>query len=200
MHIQEAIDRLRTRTHVPLFVPDRPWDADLDHRLRNASAEELFAGREVRDPQMAACAIAGLHLWNDNFTSSHKLCQGIPTPTGSYWHGIGHRREGHLGEGLQANLANAKYWFRRVDDHPAYDMVYRSAVNLLDGAAVGFSWAAEAGGLLRARHRWDPFVLVDWFAEAEAGTLAGPAAALLEEIQWREMALLVDWCLEQALA
>ncbi|HEU4752193.1 MAG TPA: hypothetical protein VFU47_03715, partial [Armatimonadota bacterium] len=160
MTIQEAVDRLRRRDHLPLFVSE-VWDRDLDAALRDAKPEELFPGREIRDPRMAACALAGLHLWNDNFASSHNLSQGLATPTGSYWHGIAHRREGHAGEGLQANLANAKYWFRQVGDHPAFDPVYRAALNALDGQ-VGFRWATETQDLLRARRRWDPFAFIDW--------------------------------------
>jgi len=183
---------------MPLFVV-RVWDADLDAQLRDAKPEALFPGREIRDPHMAACALAGLHLWNDNFTSSHNLCQGIQTLTGSYWHGLGHRREGHAGEGLQANLSNAKYWFRRTGDHPAFDAVYRSALNVLDAGGTGFRWATEAAGMLRSRRTWDPFAMVDWFGQAEAQTVSGQTQSLLEEIQWREIDLLVDWCVQQAL-
>ena len=196
MTIQSAIDRLRQREHVPLFVVN-VWAEDLGRRLRDAKPEELFSSLPVRDPRMAACAVAGLHLWNDDFSASHNLSQGIDTPTGSYWHGLCHRREGHAGEGLEANLGNARYWFRRVGDHPAFDIVYRSALSVLDNR-VGFRWATEAQDQLRAKHRWDPFALIDWFGQADAGVLSPQSAALLEEIQWREMDLLVDWCLQQA--
>ncbi|MCC2667597.1 MAG: uncharacterized protein K0Q72_68 [Armatimonadetes bacterium] len=197
MKIQQAIERLRERTHVPLFFGDI-WDQDLDTRLKHASAEELFEGQVIASPQMAACALAGLHLWNDNFHAGHNLCQGIDTQTGSYWHGIGHRREGHQGEGMAANLGNARYWFRRVGDHPAFDAVYRSALTVLDSTGSGFPWAADAAEQLRARRRWDPFVVIDWFCHADAHALPAQAEEVLSEIQWREMDLLVDWCLQQA--
>lgn len=199
MTIQDAIDRLRERTQVPLFVGEI-WDRELDERLRHARTEELFAGLTLRDPQMAACVVAGLHIWNDNFHASHNLCQGIRTNTGSYWHGIDHRREGHQGEGLRSNLANARYWFRNVGDHPAFDIVYRSALSVLDSTGSGFHWATEAADQLRARGKWDPFLLIDWFGQADARALPAQCEEILAEIQWREIDLLVDWCLQQAVA
>lgn len=198
MNIQSAVDRLRDRTYLPLFVVD-VWDTDLDRALRDAKPDQLFDDQPVRDPHMAACAVAGLHLWNDNFGASHNLCQGINTETGSYWHALCHRREGHRGEGLASNLSNSKYWFRRVGDHPAYDAVYRSALNVLDNGGSGFRWVTETADKLRAAHRWDPFAMVDWVAQADAQTLSTESQKLLEEMQWREMDLLVDWCVQQAL-
>jgi hypothetical protein len=198
MTFRHAMERLRKRTQMPLFV-SAVWDAGLDGALRGAGPEKLFEGCEVRDPRMAACVVAGLHLWNDDFHASHNLCQGIETDTGSYWHGLCHRREGHRGEGLASNLGNAKYWFRRVGDHPTYDAVYRSALTVLDNSGSGFRWATEAAGALRANRRWDPFALIDWFGQADAGTLSAQSAATLEEIQWREIDILTDWCVEQAL-
>ena len=198
MTIQDATDRLRERMPVPLFVVE-VWDPELDAALRDAKPEELFGAGAIREPQMAAAAIAGLHLWNDNLDAAHNLCQGIKSPTGSYWHGLCHRREGHQGEGLASNLANAKYWFRQTGEHPAFDGIYRSALGVLEEAGVGFRWATEATGMLRSRGKWDPFAIIDWFAQADEQTLSTQSQALLEEIQWREMNFLVDWCAQQAL-
>ncbi len=197
MEFRAVIERLRSRPHIPLFVVET-WDGDVDQALRRAEPDAWFEG-EPADREMARCALAGLHLWNDNFTESHHLCQGIQTATGSYWHALCHRREGHQGEGIQANLGNARYWFRQVGEHPAFDPVYRTALTVLDNAGPGFHWATEAGDLLRARRRWDPMAVIDWFAQADTGALAPQAQALLDEIQWREIDLLVDWCVQQAL-
>jgi len=197
MTIQDAVDRLRERTRMTLFAAE-VWDSDLDTRLKEASAEELFEGFSICDPQMAACMIAGLHLWNDNFHASHNLCQGVSTQTGSYWHGLCHRREGHQGEGLASNLSNARYWFRRVGEHPAFDAVYRTALSTLDSAGTGIRWAEEAAIQLRGWHRWEAETLIDWIAQADAHRLPAQAVELLSEIQWREIDLLVDWCFQQA--
>jgi hypothetical protein len=197
MELQEAVDRLRSRTHVPLFATE-PWDPALAAALREASPEALFAGMEVKDAHIAAAAVAGLHLWNDDFSGSHNLCQGIQGPTGAYWHGLCHRREGHAGEGLASNLNNARHWFRQTGSHPAFDAVYRSALGVLDNAGTGFRWATEAAATLRSGHQWQPVLIVEWFAQADAGTLSPQTQATLEEIQWREIDLLVDWCVTQA--
>ena len=198
MTFQQALDRLRERSQVPLLT-SQVWDEELDAALRGASQESLFPEKRLADPTMAAAALAGLHLWNDNFEAAHNLCQAITTPTGSYLHGLCHRREGHVGEGLNSNLGNSRYWFRQVGEHPVYPAVYRTALNVLDAAGTGFRWATEAAGQLRSRGGWDPAVLSDWVGQADAGTLSPPTIVHLEEIQWREIALLVDWCEQRAL-
>ena len=198
MTVQQAIERLRERSPLPLFVV-QVWDQDLAGRLRSASPEQLFGGQPARDRRAAAGVVAGLHLWNDDFTAAHMLAQGLHDATGSYWHSLCHRREGHRGEGLAANLGNARYWNRQTGAHPAHDPVYRAALSVLDSAGPGLSWAAEAADELRRRHRWDPDLIVGWFGEADAGALPAAAQELLQEIQWREIDLLVDWCLQRAL-
>ena len=63
---------------------------------------------------MAACCLAGVWLLHDYLDESHTISQRIDTPSGSFWHGIMHRREG--------DFSNAKYWFRplRPRDKTAY--------------------------------------------------------------------------------
>lgn len=58
-----------------------------------------------------ASLCAGLWLYVDDLDRSHTISQGMPSATGSYWHGIMHRREGDFG--------NSHYWFHRVGNHPA---------------------------------------------------------------------------------
>lgn len=53
---------------------------------------------------------AALWLYVDELDRSHSISQGIGDATGSFWHGIMHRREGDFG--------NAHYWFHRVGAHP----------------------------------------------------------------------------------
>jgi hypothetical protein len=56
---------------------------------------------------------AALWLYVDELDRSHVISQGIDDATGSFWHGIMHRREGDFG--------NSHYWFNRVGRHPAMD-------------------------------------------------------------------------------
>lgn len=54
---------------------------------------------------------AGLWLYADELDRSHVISQQIGDATGSFWHGIMHRREG--------DFSNSHYWFNRTGEHPA---------------------------------------------------------------------------------
>jgi len=58
---------------------------------------------------------AALWLYVDDLGRSHALSQGVEDSTGSYWHGIMHRREG--------DFSNSHYWFNKVAAHPAIDLI-----------------------------------------------------------------------------
>ena len=195
----EAIrDRLRQRPNVPLFVGEEPWDDDLDQLLQQNNAEALFPGQEIQDASAAAAVVSGLLLWNDNFETSHDICQGLKNSTGSYWHMLCHRREGHLNRGLEANLPNTRHWVRSTGDHPAFPRVLEAAVEAMQSQGGGFRWATENSARLQSGGKWQPSAMVDWIAEVEAGTLSPETRRLLEQIQLREIETLLDWCVEQA--
>lgn len=198
MTYSELADRLRARPDVPLFAA-AIWDEQLQNVLIHSTPDTLFPNRKIADPEAAVGVLSGLRLWNDDFEGAHNLAQGMRNETGGYWHGLCHRREGHRGSGLESNLGNSRYWFRQVGRHPAFDAVYRSTIEALGQAGTGFRWATEARSAMEARGEWDPFMLIDWFGEAERGVLSPATRALLEEIQWREMATLTDWCAQRAL-
>ena len=67
----------------------------------------------LADPALVdrAALRAGLWLYVDELDRSHVISQGIDTPTGSFWHGIMHRREG--------DFSNSHYWFSNAGHHPA---------------------------------------------------------------------------------
>lgn len=71
----------------------------------------------VADPALAQnpALHAGLWLYVGQLDRSHTISQGIDNPTGSFWHGIMHRREG--------DFSNSHYWFRNTGHHPAMDAV-----------------------------------------------------------------------------
>lgn len=58
---------------------------------------------------------AALWLYADDLDRSHRICQQIEDATGSFWHGIMHRREG--------DFDNSRYWFGKVGDHPAISRI-----------------------------------------------------------------------------
>lgn len=75
------------------------------------------ADRVIREPIIAErpALCAGLWLYVDELDRSHAISQGISDATGSFWHGIMHRREG--------DFSNSHYWFNRVGHHPAMDTI-----------------------------------------------------------------------------
>jgi hypothetical protein len=77
---------------------------------------------KLNDKDMAYCCLAGLWMLHDFLDESHNFSQNIATSSGSYWHGIMHRREG--------DFSNAKYWFDRVGDHPVF-----ASLTMADGLA-----------------------------------------------------------------
>lgn len=54
--------------------------------------------------------LAGLWLLAGELERSHVMSQNQSSASGSYWHGMMHRREG--------DYSNALYWFRRAGQHP----------------------------------------------------------------------------------
>lgn len=158
-------DRLRSRSPSPALFPHKPWtpwDEGIQGTLTGASAPAWPGGAALR---------AGLLLWNDALEASHALSQGIENPTGAYWHGIMHRREG--------DLANAGYWFRRVGRHPVMQPLY--------AAALGCAPGPRRVELERGRG-WDPFAFLRWCGAARAGD------AFLEAVQVAEIELLLAHC------
>jgi len=108
--------------------------------------------------------VAGLWLYVDELDRSHLVSQGIEDPTGSFWHGIMHRREGEF--------SNSHYWFRRTGAHPAMEAIEPAASGL--GGSGGY----------------DPHALIDAVAEAHR---AGEQPQELIELQRREWAALMSW-------
>jgi hypothetical protein len=83
-----------------LLAPERL--APLGPGVPNAAARTKLAALDggplltphsVRDRDMARACLAGLWLYHDFLDESHTISQEIGSTTGSYWHGIMHRRE-----------------------------------------------------------------------------------------------------------
>lgn len=95
----------------PLFAaipPDEAMPALTGSRPKHTEMVEGI----VRSPALAGRPelAAGLWLYVDDLERSHTVSQGIEDETGSYWHGIMHRREGDFG--------NSRYWHRKAAGHP----------------------------------------------------------------------------------
>ena len=88
-----------------------PQDSSLAGVL---AGNPLQQADELSEGQRQLCT-SGLWLLAGDLDRSHTISQDLPSQEGSFWHGVMHRREGDFG--------NAKYWFRRVGDHPVFAVI-----------------------------------------------------------------------------
>jgi hypothetical protein len=150
-------------------------------QLKALAPEQAFAHATIRDQDMAKCCLAGLWLYHDFLDESHTLSQEIHTPSGSYWHGLMHRRE--------PDYSNAKYWFQRVGQHPVFEPL------ATDAKQIATQDSEDEARFLIRQNAWDPFAFID-LCEKAAGS---PSEMLCRRIQQREWELLFDYCYRQAI-
>lgn len=175
--VKGVVRELTGRPELPPLKPEGVWKQGLVATIQGMSAESIY-GDALVDRTLGDAVRAGLLLWNDALDESHTISQGIESATGSYWHGIMHRREGDYG--------NSKYWFRLTGDHPAFQRLATVAAEVLRRGAAGKPelTALTQGG-------WDPFRFVDLCQEAEGRT--DPAARLMQTLQLLEIQVLLAY-------
>lgn len=150
-------------------------------QLRRVDAGSL-SDKPPADGQMAACCVAGLWLLHSFLDESHGISQDIPTSSGSYWHGIMHRRE--------PDFSNAKYWFRRVGDHAIFPTLHAAAQDFVAGTDLD-----DASCFLRTQSKWDPYAFVDLCEAAIRGTANAELCRDIAQLEWR---ILFDYCYRSA--
>ena len=155
-------DRLMSLGHASPNLGVRP-------RLQALTATSLFVPAGKFDPNFANACLAGLWLWHDFLDEAHAISQEIDTPEGSWWHAIMHRREG--------DFWNSKYWFRRVESHPAFATLSDRLV------ALGLP-------------EWDPTAFVDQCERAVRD--GGELEQACQRIQREEWRTLFEYCVRHA--
>lgn len=178
--------RLGARTEELLRrAPLMPLGPGSPHRavelsLRRLTAADLVVGKPVVDSSMADCCLAALWLRYDFLDESHAISQNIASSSGSYWHAIMHRREPDFG--------NAKYWFRRVGQHPIVPALGQEADRMADALRMPpAAWPRKG--------KYDPDRFVDLCERSDQGDGYEPFCRALAVREWH---LLFEYCLEQA--
>ncbi len=159
---------------LPGSLPFGPSVAEVREDLSTIGIDEFSTLGPPKDASYANCLLSGLWLMFDFMAESHALSQNIPHASGSYWHGILHRREPDAG--------NARYWFSRVGEHPIFGELARDAAEIIKDSGC------ESLALLGNGSTWDP----DEFIRLCTSDQDDATTRTLLEIQRREWALLFD--------
>ena len=188
--IAAFVKELEARRPLPPLVPQNDWNSDLTNRIQGVTVDELFDGQSVKDEMFGASVKSGLLLWNDALDASHKISQRINSQTGSYWHGIMHRRE--------PDYSNAKYWFRRVGAHATFPALRDWILALLEERSCQATKLADYTTDVQQKTDWDAFQFVDWCQDA-ARASDDNLVDFLQAAQVEEIKLLLDYSYQRAL-
>lgn len=153
--------------------------------LQAMTDQTVSNNRRVRMPHDAECLRSALWLLFDFESESHELSQNIPTPSGSYWHGILHRRE--------PDPSNAKYWMARIGEHPICPELLQDALEI--AAAAGPAGTSLSSAMQKMK-TWDGA----WFVDRCNGGPDPQTTRILLDIQQREWLLLFDYNYKKAFA
>lgn len=175
-----------------------PLDAGSGNESARARLAKLkpadIAPSGVVDQDMAAACVAGLWLLHNFLDESHRISQDLQSTTGSYWHGIMHRREG--------DYDNAKYWFRQTGAHPAFVPLRQAARDEYMRDSRGRSDTTRAFApldiltLLDGERAWNPYAFVDLCKAACHGRAdLDKSCRTIQMLEWRT---LFDYCFEHA--
>ncbi len=138
----------------PLFTA-LPLENAMNHLTGSYPGHAALVEGVLAEPALQGRSdlAAGLWLYVDDLDRSHTISQSILDATGSYWHGIMHRREG--------DFANSHHWMRRAASHPLI-----AAVPDLDpdGLVDAVSQARTDDPELVERQRREWLALFEWCA------------------------------------
>jgi hypothetical protein len=177
-----AIADLLRGDRLPALGPGTPNEAARP-KIQAIALNRTLGSQKIVDHTSARCCVSALWLAHDFLDESHALSQEIETVDGSYWHAIMHRREPDYG--------NAKYWFRRVSDHPIFVPLAAAARELT--TEVNLDTAAE---FLAKQPSWNANAFVDLCSAIAAGS--SQDELLARQVARAEWQLLFDHCFRKA--
>ncbi len=178
----DSINSFLHEERLPALGPGVPH-TKLRAQLAGLDLSAAFAPHKIVNVDMARACHAGLLLYHDFLEESHAISQGLANNTGSYWHGLMHRRE--------PDYANGKYWFHRVGAHPIFAELRRAAAQL--AAAHTLDTPSE---FLIKQTQWEPFAFIDLCEACAQGRSS--QELLCRKIQLCEWQLLFEYCFRQA--
>jgi hypothetical protein len=158
-------------------------NSNIADSIQSLNLEKAFEPDTIRDYSSAQACLSAIWLHHDFLDQSHQISQSIPTSSGSFWHGIMHRREG--------DYWNGKYWFRQVGNHPVFPDLIAGTEQLLNTSDI-----TEIRNLVQETS-WDPFLFVD-LVERYIGT-DSEIELILKQVQQLEWRLLFDYCFRKAI-
>lgn len=174
------VKQLLHRPSQPPLSPQGAWHPGLARDIA-ALVEEELAGSYPDGKLSAPAWKAALHLWNDDLDAAHELVQELHSPTGSVLHGIVHRREG--------DYDNARYWFVRSGDHPAYHGLQAKVSALLGQERWPAGKLSQALSFMQGQGSWNPSLFTNAI-EIHERTMNGDdidLRTLLERLQQLEL-------------
>jgi hypothetical protein len=179
--------------------PGRP-NLSVQSQLAKLTEQDILA-HQPGCPEAARACLAGLWLLHGFLEQSHSISQSLSTREGSYWHGIMHRRE--------PDYENAKYWFRRVGNHPVLERLAQEVLRLQEEPLLRERLGEQAVAPGRAssqvrdtvarivpRGQFDPFAFVDLCREVARANAPAVLRALCQHVAWLEWQLLFDYCMK----
>ena len=187
--IADVIQKLTADNPLPPLVPQQEASEALTAALQAASTDALFEGQNVKDTTFADAIKSGLLLWNDALDASHTISQGLANATGSYWHGIMHRRE--------PDYSNAKYWFGRVGTHAIFPEIRERALALYNETSEPSEALASIGKTISDNAAWDAAQFIDWCQAAESAS-EPDVVRFLQQVQAEEIRLLLAYSYRNA--
>lgn len=186
--ITEVIEKLESGNPLPPLVPQEAWSSELTEALESVSLDELFQGASVKNSTFGNAIKSGLLLWNDALNASHNISQGLENQTGSYWHGIMHRRE--------PDYSNSKYWFGRVGTHPIFPQLRERAIAISKEISNPSDALKSIAQAIEASEDWDAYQFIDWCQASENGT--DDVTRFLQQVQAEEIKLLLAYSYQNA--